>query len=1085
MITYQYEIYINDTWTDITNYVETNAPLADRKDETLNFASFTISHIKSDTITGLDLSKAIKPYIPVIITINNGEDVFGMYTADTTCSIIKKTDDKLYQHTVGLIEDVQILKRKNIPNVSISQPKSEVFVGSIYSDNKPTGDLPINNTPIAPTLTNINESTDTSIIEGNVLKANNSGEVYLTFDINNKQFNVDQYWFGGRHLRTSAEGTLQVEILSNGSVLDTFTIDCKPGSYSRTGSWVLGYDYTLQAAGVTTKGYSFTIPEDTIDQTITFRMQTLGSYTVGEYFWVLEDIVNVYNDTLYTTSYMTLSADASAADTSEEHIYIDTLIDKLLDIMEIKDTADTTSNQYVLSDDTRARVSNILAPETTFQGYTLWDALEQLARLVNATPIIEPGTFNTIAFDFLDDIADIEYDQSIFEEETTAYTLENYNSGLESNASNLIEEDSLKNGKIEPYDGGWMSVRANSEIAAQLTEDNSAFKTRQPIFRVYNGYIKGIAVQITNDTLTKTLYGNLADTNNELNTSYFDISTRIVDFEEWNILDRSTQNKSDTLRRAVRTQGNTIYYTSGTNYVEGLNNTTLTTSDLFGSTNVPRALMESVMTAVAEYIYDEPTYSGYRVVDVTNSDGEIAIVNDHELFEDVLFRINYMPMIDARSTVYKHNAYSLGVDSIKYFNEQDTINDTTHLGKYIKTSLNKQGNLQYTVSGITESYGSIPKLGYLTYNDLVVSARDMNLNKKRIDYTLTLSKDFINQNSNMRPNSKHRIFEISSDDVVFRQDIYREFIVLTKNKANILPKVSTSLSTYGNQKLVQNFASVVGSNNYPISYAKASIVKVNGSSASGNEIDLDLPVNGYPLGTTVNLQLEFDTNRSAGPKIDDEQVAAVDTKIQTYTDYTSRFGKVYSIGLELHPRGIVDNTYTDADIYPEFNQASDDDLFLSLDTVINKDSREKYGIILQFPFIPEDSDVIRTFEGIAKYNGLIRNKDEIEVGVALLEDGYWPTVNQSKIQTERTLQVSTVGTSVYDTTNDLYGIKFVDLPIPANTRYEGYAVYEKTTKELIYAVKEDIAPLTSAYAYTTDLIEFVSRKYLVDNTRPT
>ena len=1104
MTKYKYELNINDTWIDISNYVETGSSIGDRLDETLDIASFEIAHIKSDAIIGLDLSKALTPYIPVRITINDGEEVFRFFTADTSAGIVKKNDPKLYSHSVGLIEATQILKRKNIPDITITQPKSKVFIGSVYSSTKPTTEeLPINNVGVTPLLNTINESKDITLVEGNVLKANNVGEVHLTFDILNKQYNVDQGWFGGTHQKYSAESILQVEIMSNGTIIETFEIECKPGSYSRSGNWALGYDYTLLSAGITKTGYSYVIPEDVVDQTITYHMKTLGTYTIHENFWVIPDITNVYDDVAHTTSYMTLAARLESDGTSEEYIYLDRLVDKILNVMDIRDTSDITQRQYIQSENTRALINNIIVPETTFSGYNVWDALEQAARLVNATVILGGSDYRTIAFDFLDDIIDGYYDQSMFEDETTAYSLENYNSGLESNAGFLIEEDSLNNGKVEPSEDGWMSVRANSDIAAQLTEDNAAFPTRQDIFRTYSTWIKGVGVQITNGTVTKVLYGNLSPeqlldeviTNNESPNSYWDTSNRTVDFDEWKILENTTQNKSDALRRAVRTQGNTIYYTSGNNQYEGLNHKTESTSDLFGTTDVPRALLETIMATCADYLYQNITYVDYNVILATNNDAELAIVYNrgldgnnvqipkHRLFEDIRFRTNFMPVTDGRSTHYKHNAFSLGIDTVKFFNEQDAINDTNHLGKYIKTSLNKQGNLQYTVSGMAPDYGSVPKLKYTTYNGLVVSSRDLRLNKKRIDYTLTLSKDFINQNSNMRPDSKHRIMEISSEDTVFRQDIYREFIVLTKNPASVLPKEHTILSIDGNRKLIQNFALVEGSNNFPVSYGKADIVKVDGSTEPGNEISLDLPVNGYPMGTTVNLQLEFDTNRSAGPKIYDAQINSVDVKIQTYTNYTSRFGKVHSISLQLNPRGIADNTFEDADIYPEFNQASLDEVTLSFSSVIDKDNREKYGITFQFPHIPEDSDVIRTYEGISKYNGLIRNKDDMNVGVALLNSGYWPTVNETKIKLERIEELDTLGTSEYDAVNEVFGIKYI-MPIPSNLRFEGYAVYETTTKELIYAVKEDIAPVEGGYNYTTDLVSFVSRKYLKDNTRP-
>jgi hypothetical protein len=117
---------------------------------------------------------------------------------------------------------------------------------------------------------------------------------------------------------------------------------------------------------------------------------------------------------------------------------------------------------------------------------------------------------------------------------------------------------------------------------------------------------------------------------------------------------------------------------------------------------------------------------------------------------------------------------------IDFVNEQDKLNDTDNLGKYVTTTLNRQGNLEYAVEGETTNYTQIPKTSYKTYNDLVVVSRDLNLNKNLIKYTLQLSKDFINRSSYVGRKSAYRPFEIPNTDVVHRQDKYTEFIVLTK-----------------------------------------------------------------------------------------------------------------------------------------------------------------------------------------------------------------------------------------------------------------------------------------------------------------
>jgi len=71
----------------------------------------------------------------------------------------------------------------------------------------------------------------------------------------------------------------------------------------------------------------------------------------------------------------------------------------------------------------------------------------------NAVPEIKDD-FRTITFRYLDDIPDMHYDIDKFEDETLAYSSNEYVDGLEINAPNVIEEDILLNAKIEPYADG-------------------------------------------------------------------------------------------------------------------------------------------------------------------------------------------------------------------------------------------------------------------------------------------------------------------------------------------------------------------------------------------------------------------------------------------------------------------------------------------------------------------------------------------------------------------------------------------------------------------------------------------------------
>lgn len=1087
---YKYEMYFNNTWNDISSYVETNSTIGDRLDKTFNIASFVLPHIKSDKFVGIDLSVAIKPWIPVKVTI--GSDVYRFYTSDCSRTIIKKTTPRLYKHEVQLVEATRILQRKTIADTTVTQPKSTQFTSLYMSEYKTLTKQTINNTEVSPTLTLISNSKNTSIVDGNTLKAGYSGQVLVSFDVENFQYNRDAninnawdtFWF--ENVYTDGEAELRAEIYVNGVLRkpeDRVDFYIPATSIHLDGEWydLFNRHQVIDTPTVYKPAMSVTLDASLVDQVVTVKLKTLGT-------WEWESLINKPDqsipDELQVKTYLTIGGGAGEA---LAYIYLDELANKCIRSLNQRDINDTdTTNDYRLDPIVEAKLKGKLAPEFTFTNYKAWDALEKIANIENAVPEIKDD-FRTITFTYLDDIPDMYYDQDMFYDETLAYSSNEFVSGLELNTPNLIEPDVLLNAKIEPYENGWGTVRTSETLAGQLTDDNAVFKTRQLIHQIYKLYVDGVTVRISKaGESDKYIYGNVIS-NHEISSDYWDISSRVVTDTEWSTYPDSTAT-TDSDRRGYATKGNHIYYTQGSNLIKGLGHKTLTVSDIVGSQEAPRAILETIMSKCAELLASDSNYAGWSIysdkpwIDIITADPEAAIVGSHDTYDGIKYRVEYVPLTVARSTVYKYDAFNSDSYLTDYVNEQDKLNDSENLGKFVSTTLNRQGNLQYTVSGKTQEYGRIPKVGFRTFNDLVVSARDLYLNNRLINYTLQLSKDFINQSDWVARNSQYRAFEISSNDIVFRQDKYTNFIVLTKDINNVLPKGYNIFSDYGNKLFAQNFCNLVGYVTSPISYASVTVVPT----IDATPVTFDVPVNAYTIGTTVNLQTELENNYSAGTSVLPKTLNGVNIKVEEYVQYTNEYGQVYSMSTKMYPRGYSNNSSADGDAYPTYVSvptAGTD--VLTLNMLVEKDSREKYGLNIEIPFITDDSTTLRAFSGIAKYNGLVRRKDDIQVKLALLDSDYFPSVNETKLDTKRTRQIdANEGTYLYDSDNKIYGIKYVSLSIPADLRFNGYVIYEEETKDLVYAVKEDIAMYDENWLYTTDTVWFVPKRNLRDNTRP-
>jgi hypothetical protein len=434
-------MYNGTRYVDISNLIETNMNIQDKLDLTLDFASIVIPHAKASytDIPDIDFSKPIKPWTPIMIDINNGFEIYRFYTTNSPISIIGKGTEKRYRHEISLVEASKSLFGKVIPDMTITQPKSVLFSAATFSDSKTDmGVYPDDYTTITTTeetlpLILINESNDTSVIEGRVLKESGRDyKIVIIADIYNLTSNID---LGMTYSRTNAETTLVLDIYSGSTKLETksyfipsATVDPLSLENEESRRYIsILYPYTTSAS----------------NEEISIKAKVVGTYTVTIFTPYSK---TVYADFVRANVYLTLYTEKD--DPEEEYKYIDSEVEKIL--------ASVNTNygtNFHLSDSTKALLSNprIEAPEFTFQSYTAWDALEKLANYVNAIPEVGLEDFNEVSFTFLDDEPDLEYDISRFTDETATYLFDDYNAGFEINATNMVEEDILKSVKVEPY----------------------------------------------------------------------------------------------------------------------------------------------------------------------------------------------------------------------------------------------------------------------------------------------------------------------------------------------------------------------------------------------------------------------------------------------------------------------------------------------------------------------------------------------------------------------------------------------------------------------------------------------------------
>jgi hypothetical protein len=759
---------------------------------------------------------------------------------------------------------------------------------------------------------------------------------------------------------------------------------------------------------------SFEVTTTAPNQVLTVFGRTQGFYKPGGF----QDIAKI---SVGSFSIVTIK------ETTSSKIYLDQVIDKMISIIKIKAVGDSTFvPEFELGTESRATLSTILSPELTFSKMTLWDALRQISGYVKAIPRLGKNDFRTIEFDFIDNLGSETFTIENYNDKISNSYIEDYVSGLEINASNVLEDETERFKKIEPHNLGWMSVRAISDEVDQITEANAGLRLTQRIQKLFKVIVKGIEVKLTRPGFADFTASDTVE---------YDITPFVLEENRFRTLPNEYKNsKVDRLGNVIG-QGNTLYYTQGNTFIKNLGYKPPRPSTL--TTIQERALYE-IVYGIAQRAFGVD----YTVVDSHN--------NNKELFKDVIFRVEYAPISDIRLTVYRNDLKDFDVQSIKYVNEMANLIDLSNIGEYAKTSANRMGNDVIKLSGLSPNIFSIPNLGSrnLLTNEIVMS-KTVEINPTLINFTLDSVKDYVGISEFVGVNSMYRQYQIPTDNIVLRQDKYTEKFVLTRTPTT----PNTMYAQGGLTTLFQywNNGAILGLDQP--SYAKLTV-----NSSSGTII-VDSPLNVFSSGTTLGLSFKLKDNYSAGLEafidtVGDQSI--LKQQDRGYTDALSRFNSIgidiYSIGsIYANSTSGIQAAYIDANKYPIFLDAPTVAPLGSITVDAFKDSRERYGFTQEITFQSVE-DTIRVYSGIAKYNGFTTKiAGTYPLKLVALKLGYFPSPNSTFIDTSQITEFAAVNWNTTTNSSKLVTTA-INVTFPPGD-YNGYAVIDDISKELIFAVR--------------------------------
>ena len=171
--------------------------------------------------------------------------------------------------------------------------------------------------------------------------------------------------------------------------------------------------------------------------------------------------------------------------------------------------------KYELDPEIISRINTIPITDMQMVGYTAWEALVKLSNEVEAVPYITGDRYNTVTLLFRDQ--QIEYGEVLnITSEGNVINQEDYTDGYSVDVNNIIGDINIHSYMIEPSNGLFNTVRADTDTATQITEDNAIFIFKNNIYHPYRFYIRGynatgptgVRIRIKVGTTTYNVNGN-------------------------------------------------------------------------------------------------------------------------------------------------------------------------------------------------------------------------------------------------------------------------------------------------------------------------------------------------------------------------------------------------------------------------------------------------------------------------------------------------------------------------------------------------------------------------------------------------
>lgn len=383
---------------------------------------------------------------------------------------------------------------------------------------------------------------------------------------------------------------------------------------------------------------------------------------------------------------------------------------------------------FSLDDTQRDWLSGVKAPEFAFTKMTLWEAMLTVGGYIHAIPRLLPG--KVIHFDKLGQNNKFEISEKYYIKNYTA-DIENYCTDLDTNVDNMIfNDDENVVSIVDPDPQMARTTRATTE-EYRITEDNCLIWTILPIYEVNHLWICDVDVSTTNTPDYQT----------------FDLKPYLYENAEYQAL--SSYGGSYPWSKNYA-----LYYTQGTRNIQGLN-------------------LRNQDTAIEAFKH----YAIYNILHaITGVSAEI--LSNHNNLTNMLFRVEYVPLISARLKQRKP-VWNKTKKSVLAYNQTENTVSGNHYGEKIKGAIAKLGNIEKTLTFATKKLSNIPPIGALIEDKYYVMSVSVEYLPEYMNVTCTLCEDYNKISEYIGLLSNRRYYEVSEKQSVDRQIIMEDICLIS------------------------------------------------------------------------------------------------------------------------------------------------------------------------------------------------------------------------------------------------------------------------------------------------------------------